>query len=114
MSDRAKEIFKRIGVLLTLLILISYTAYHIFSLFGDDISTVVVASTVEQKVVAMDGYIFRDEKLLRSEYGGAVDYIASDGQKVSIGQALACVYEKGNNVNVADSPEQLDRQIAII
>ena len=94
--------------------ILSYTVFHIVSLFSGELSTVVVGITTEERSIGFDGYIFRDETVIYSSYGGAVDYVAHDGLKVSAKDTLAYVYEHGNNRNVSERIEQIDREIAVI
>ncbi len=109
-----KAIFKRIGILLACAAILSYSVYHLVSLFKSEISTVVVGETVEETVIEFDGYIFRDETLITSSYSGAVDYIASDGLKVSVSETLAHVYEKGNSRDISKRLNEIDRDIEVI
>lgn len=76
-------------------IVLVYSVYHAVGLFSEDISTYAAGLTSESTVVSGNGYIFRDEKVLSSAYGGAVDYKVSDGSKVSEGQTVAVTYSQG-------------------
>ena len=96
-------------------IVVIYTAYHLFSLFfSDDVSTIVSGVTTERITVGGDGYVFRDETLLYSRNSGVVDYFVGDGEKVSAGQALANVYQKGDGSREREMIALLDEQIALL
>lgn len=112
--ERAKEIFKRIGVLLACLSILTYTVFHIVSLFDSELSTIVVGESTRETRLGFDGYVFRDETLVSSSFGGAVDYVAYDGEKVAADQTVAYVYESGNSENVTDRIKVIDRDIAVI
>ena len=88
---RAKAILKRIGILLACAALLSYTVFHIVSLFKTDIATIVVGESRHETRLGFDGYVFRDEAVITSNNSGAVDYIAHDGLKVSANETLAYV-----------------------
>ena len=112
--ERSKEIFKRIGVLLACVGILSYTVFHIVSLFDSELSTIVVGESTQETRIGFDGYIFRDEYPITSRYDGAVDYVAHDGLKVAASQTLAHVYESGNSADVSDRIEVIDRNIALL
>lgn len=106
-------ILKALTVLLCLCVL-SYTVYHLASLFAEDISTIVVGPTTEYSTLSVDGYIFRDTADVYSSYSGAVDYAVSDGEKVAVGDKLADVFESGNTSGVRGVLALLDRQISLL
>lgn len=104
----------RIIVAIIAVIIVAYTIFHMVSLFSAELSTVVVAASTEETKIEFDGYIFRDEKVVYSNYGGAVDYIAEDGRKLATGEKLATVYEQGNNASVNKNIDAIDHMIEII
>ena len=114
MTVKTRKFFHRIAIAAVCIAILSYTVFHMISLFSGELSTVVVRSTTEEKKIEFDGYIFRDETVVFSEYGGAVDYKVSDGLKLSQGQAYATVYELGNNANINNAIEQIDSKIAVL
>ena len=112
--DQLRSFFQRIAVIAVCIAVLSYTVFHMASLFSGEISTVVVRSSTEQTSLEFDGYIFRDETVISSPYSGAVDYVVADGLKLSAGQSYAVVYEQGNSDSVNDSIEEIDAMIAIL
>ena len=104
----------RIIVAIIAVIIVAYTVFHMVSLFSAELSTVVVAASTEETKIEFDGYIFRDEQVVYSNYGGAVDYIAEDGLKLATGEKLATVYEQGNNASVDRNIDTIDDMIEII
>lgn len=108
------ETVKRIGVLLAVLLVLSYIIYHVASLFGDEIKTVVVGQSSESSSVTMDGYIFRDSSFVYSTNTGVVDFKVTNGERVAFGDEVALVYEKGS---LSDSKKlllALDEQISLL
>ena len=92
-----------------------YTAYHLISFFTrEEIHTIVSGVTTESVTVDGDGYVFRDEKVLHSNYSGAVDYFVEDGQKVALGQSLAHVYSAEVDENVQGMIATIDKQIELL
>ena len=91
-----------------------YTLYHVISLFaGDNIKTIVSGVTTHSVTVGGTGYIFRDETLLTMDNTGVVDYLVADGEKVSLNQNIANVYEGGDG-DMRELVLKLDRQIALL
>ncbi len=113
MTDR-QTLFKRIAVAIIAVIILAYTVFHMISLFSGEISTVVVAASVEETKIEFGGYVFRDETVIYSNYGGAVDYVSPDGHKLASGETMAIVYEQGNNFAVDKNIDEIDKRIAIL
>lgn len=108
------ETLKLIGIALAALLILSYVIYHVASLFGDEIKTVVVGQSSEEYTVTMDGYIFRDSILVYSSNTGSVDFKVKNGERVAVDDEVALVYEKGS---LADSKKlllALDAQITLL
>lgn len=114
MTVKTRKFFHRIAIATVCIAILSYTVFHMVSLFSGEISTVVVRSSTEETILEFDGYIFRDESVAFSSYGGAVEYKVADGIKLSQGQAYATVYEQGNNVNISSAIEQIDNRISVL
>lgn len=113
-NDRTRSLLYRVAAALACIAIISYTVFHMVSLFSAELSTVVVGSTTEETKLELDGYIFRDETVITAKYGGAVDYIAHDGLKLAAEEKIAVVYEQGNNSNISDNIDELDEKIAVL
>ncbi len=104
---------QRLVIAVLCICVLSYTLYHVGSLFGEEISTFAAGVITETDSVSGSGYVFRDETALYSHHGGIVNYLCDDGTKVTTGQALAEVCENGT---AADRRRMalLDRQIAVL
>ena len=114
MTVKTRKFFHRIAIATVCIAILSYTVFHMVSLFSGEISTVVVRSSTEETILEFDGYIFKDESVVFSSYSGAVEYKVADGIKLSQGQAYATVYEQGNNVNISSAIEQIDNRISVL
>lgn len=104
---------QRLVIGLLCLCVLSYTIYHIASLFGEDFSTIAAGVMTETDSISGHGYIFRDEEVLRSSHGGVVDYLCANGTKVTGSQALASIHEEGTSSD-RRLMEQIDHQIAVL
>lgn len=114
MTVKSRKFFQRVAIAAACIAILSYTIFHMISLFSTEISTVVVRSATEETRIEFDGYVFRDETVVFSTYAGAVDYKVNDGVKLSQGQAYATVYELGNNANIVNTIEQIDQRISVL
>lgn len=113
MKFKSNSFGQRLSLGLIFVLIFSYALYHLVGLFGEDIATFAAGVTTEKTVLSENGYIFRDEKVLTSSFGGVVDYRTENGVKVSKGQALATVYE-GGDAETRETVARLDRQIALL
>ena len=104
----------RVSLVLLVIAVLSYAIYHVASLFREDMTTIAAGTTTERTAISASGYVFRDESVLYSPYGGVVDYEVRDGEKVSRGQALAYVHEGSNGEYQKRYLQLLDEQIAIL
>lgn len=104
---------KYFGIVLACACVLSYTAFHISSLFSEEISTIVVGPVRESKTIGLSGYIFRDSEYVFSNNSGVVDYLVADGEKLSAKTQVANVYESGSEER-RDLVAMIDRQIEIL
>ena len=114
MTDKQSTIAYRVIVAIIAVIIVSYSIFHMVSLFSAELSTVVVGSSTEETKIEIDGYIFRDETVVYSNYGGAVDYVAYDGLKLAAGESIAVVYQQGNSSAVNKNIDSIDEAIEIL
>lgn len=111
---RKKSLFGQRMALGAVIVLVAfYALYHLGALFGTEMKTYAATVTAETRVVGGTGYLFRDETVLRSSYEGVADYHVKDGVKVSEGQTLAFVYERGGDEEQA-LLKLLDGQISLL
>ena len=104
---------QRIAALIIGVAVLVYTEYHVASLFGEDIATVITGISTEATVLDGKGYIFRDETALYSDYTGVTDYLKEDGTKVSIGEELAEV-RVGGDSSSRSLVKYLDNRIEVL
>ncbi len=89
---------RAIALIIGIAILV-YTVYHVVSLFGEDITTIATGISTQTQIIDAKGYVFRNEAVLYSENTGVADYLKPDGAKVSVGENLAVVREKGSGAD---------------
>ena len=101
----------RIGLGFLAACVLFYAVYHVVSLFQTEMTTIAAGMTTERTTISASGYVFRDESVLYSAYGGVVDYEVGDGEKVSVGQALAYVHEGSDGERQRRYLRLIDEQI---
>lgn len=97
-----------------LLGLVYYVCWHITGGFkgGVELVTAINSSAVERYDAV--GYMFRDETVLYSDYGGAVNYSFADGERVAAGEMLLTAYRDPDSANVTAALKNVDRRIAVL
>lgn len=104
---------QQLVIVILCICILSYTLYHVASLFREDLTTFAAGVITETDSVSGNGYIFRDETVLYSDHRGVVNYLCDNGRKVSNGQALAEVHEGGTAID-RRRMALIDRQIALL
>ncbi len=109
---------KKVAITLVFVIIsaffIFYIGYHLYNGFTTDISTVIVEKNVYKSSVTADGFIFRDETCLTSRYSGTVNYLASDGEKVGAGAAVAQAFADSSGYSAGIEISDLDKTITLL
>ena len=89
-----------IGVIIFVIIFI----YLVFNVFSYLTETHISVYEVEQGTIAVNnvynGLILRDEKIINSDYSGAVNYYVKEGSKVAYGDLVCSVDENGDVSNM--------------
>ena len=96
------------------IVLIFYFCYHLFNGFAAELELQLVTSAAENDVVALEGYLFRDETVIRAAGDGVVDYAVSDGERVGKGALLARVYAASDDGSVRRRVMAIDAEIALL
>ena len=115
MERGVSKTLKNIGIAVVCLCVLSYSIFHLSSLFAEEIGTIVVGPTSESRVASINGYIFRDADIVyRNNYGGAVEYLVKNGEKVSAKTDLARVYAEGGSQLTSEMLAVIDEQIDLL
>lgn len=96
------------------IILVFYFFYHLFNGFTAEVQTQTVYAASENDILTVEGYLLRDETVVRSSYGGAVDYAVSDGERVGVGAVLANVYAATDDGSIRHRVMAIDEEIALL
>ena len=104
---------QRIAAVILGVAVMVYAAYHVSSLFGEDIATITTGVSTESVVLDGKGYVFRDETVLYSDYTGVAEYLKDDGDKVYVGEALANISADGG-AQYKNTVKDLSERIEIL
>ena len=96
------------------LLLIFYFCYHLFNGFSAGVQTQLATSAAENDVVSLEGYLLRDETVIRSSQSGVVDYAVADGERVGKGALLAQVYAASDDGSVRRRVMAIDEELALL
>ena len=99
-------------ILLVMTGLIVYVVYHCLRYFEDPVQTTVAVRQTEQQTLTFEAYLFRDEEVLTSSHGGALQSLAADGSHVAIDSEVARVYITGNGEALYAQLQALNEKIA--
>ncbi len=97
-----------------LLGLVYYVCWHVTGGFEGSVEvTAALRSSAEERFDTV-GYMFRDETVLYSEYGGAMDVLHPEGERVAAGDMLLTAYKNPDSAQVTEKLKELDRRIAVL
>ena len=110
-----QKYFVRFAVSLTLVALIVYTAFHVFSSTSGSLMTTPTRTITDRQLLYAEAYLFRNEQVLTVPEMGVVNNLAASGTKVSSGVALTEVWSNGaSREDVEDRQTSLDRLNRVI
>lgn len=120
MTRRAflQKYFVRFAVSLTLVALIVYTVYHVFSSSSQSLMTTPTRTVTDRQVLRTEAYLFRNEQVLTVSAPGLINNLATSGTKVGSGVALTEVWSNGAQegalAGLQSTLDRLNRVIAIL
>lgn len=97
-----------------ILLVVALTLFHSTDGFTTMIDTEPAVIVTEREYMSFTAYTLRDEKVLYSDFGGGISYIASNGERVNVGDAVAEVYKNKIDENTSATAEKIDRYISIL
>lgn len=109
--DRSALLKKVIMMVLTILV-IAYVIYVICRASFTQVKTITARESIAYNSITTDCYIVRDETLI--EYGGSgvISYIVEDGDKVSVNEAVAGVFDNADAAGTKQEIAHLKAQIS--
>lgn len=108
--DKSAAVRKVIMTVLTLLV-ISYVIYVICRTSFTQVKTVTAKESTAYQSITTDCYIIRDETLIEYNGDGVISYNIEDGEKVSVNEAVAGVFDSVNSAGAKQEISRLKEQI---
>lgn len=110
-QKRKNNLQKQVVLILILIIILCYTIYTVYRLVIKPTETFIVENGKISSEETMQGYIIRDETVLKGEnYKNGLVQIKSEGEKVAKGEAIFRYYTKGEE-NLKNKIKDLDIKI---
>lgn len=92
-------------------LLLLYVGYQFYRSHYSSVQTETASYFTAAESVQVDGIAIRDEVLLQGAQDGVVDYILSDGDKISKGGTVALIYSDAQQVAARHELERVDREM---
>ena len=93
-------------------LLLLYVGYQIYRSHYTSVQTETAAYFTASDSVQVNGIAVRDEILLQGQNDGVIDYILSDGDKISKGGTVALIYSNAEQVAAQHDMERVDSEIS--
>lgn len=106
-----KKLARNALIVLIMTGLIAYVIYHCLQYFKDPVQVTAAVRQSEPMTRELTAYIFRDEQVLTSESGGALQTLYEDGDHVSIDSEVARVYVSENGEALYEQLRALEEEI---
>ena len=107
-----KKVARSALIVLIMTGLIVYVIYHCLQYFKDPVQVTAAVRQSEPKTQELTAYLFRDEQVLTSSRGGALQALVEDGAHVAIHSEVARVYVSGDGEALYAQLNQLNEEIA--
>lgn len=108
--DKPTLLKRGIMALLTVLV-ITYVIYVIARASFTQVKTLSAKETVAFDTIACDTFIIHDETLITYDGDGVISYTVNDGDKVSVNEAVAGVFDSVASAGAKHEMERLTAQI---
>lgn len=113
MEQNKKDLAKKIAIGALCVLAAVYLLYHIALSMKKDVELLAARPYTAEDVQSFTGYLFRDETVLVSYSGGTTYLHYDNGEKVSVGSAVADIYRFGGG-EVVSQLTAVEKQITIL
>lgn len=109
-----KGVLQKICIALLALVVLVYVGYQGFMRINDPYTTEIVFRYSVSDSLSANGIILRDEYLLKSADGLAVDYLFDDGERVAKNATVAKLYNSKSDIADKDIIEKLEADVELL
>ncbi len=113
-ADRRRRTAIYIAAWAVAVLLVTLVLYQALGLGTVRAQTVPAVRSVEYSVERLDGYIFRDERVLLSANSGAAVYLVADSARVSADTELCRVYTVGSTEEYLTERRRIESHMALL
>ena len=104
-------LLKRVIVTVLVILAVTFVIYQIYSANFRQVKTVSAKETLAYDSITCDGFIVHDETLIKYDGGGVISYAVGDGDRVSVDQAVAGIYDSVESAGTRLEAEKLRSRI---
>ena len=104
-------VLKRVIMTLLTVLVIVYVIYVICRASFTQVKTMTAKESVAYNAITADAFVIHDEALVRYDGEGIISYKVGDGEKVSINEAVAGVYDSVASAGTKQAAERLKGKI---
>ena len=79
--------------------------------YGNRMETMIVRSGVEEDFINIEGFVFREQTVIRTPEAGYVFCVADEDQRVKSGEEIVYIYKNEINVQANREIEDVERQL---
>ncbi|MBQ7097649.1 MAG: hypothetical protein IJN96_06185 [Clostridia bacterium] len=79
--------------------------------YGNRMETMIVRNGVEEDFINVEGFVFREQTVIRTPEAGYVFCVADEDQRVKTGEEIVYIYKNEINVQANRELEDVERQI---
>lgn len=109
---------KKVAVTLVFVVIslffIFYIGYHIYNGFSTDITTVIAEKKTYHASLTADGFIFREETCLTSQYSGTVNYTVKNGEKIAAATPVAQSFADSSGYSAGIEISEIEKTISLL
>lgn len=87
-----------------------YFAVQLYNYLSDPVSTTLVVEGQAEDIIALNGWLLRDEEVLPAQ-SGTLSRAKQEGERVGVGQTLATVYADDSALQTVSQIETLELQL---
>ncbi len=108
--DKPALLKRAIMMLLTVLVL-AYVIYVICRASFTQVKTITAKESIAYNAISADGFVIHDEKLISYDGAGVISYMVRDGDKVSVNEPVAGIFDSVASAGTKQEAEKLMAKI---
>ena len=79
--------------------------------YGNRMETMIVRNGIEEDSISVEGFVFRDQTVIRTPEAGYVFCVADEDQRVKSGEEIVYIYKNEINVQANRELDDVERQL---